>query len=97
MSAIRVFYGKNAYETHLEQERQARLARLVAERKASLAMLASVERMPRPRVMPSSEETCRRIADIVSREDVRQQEAQSRRFSRSIRLVSGGAPGLGHR
>jgi hypothetical protein len=97
MSAIRVFYGQNAYESHLEQERQARFARLVAERKAALAMLKSVERLPRPRVLPSSEETCRRIADIVPLEDVRQQEAQSRRFAKSVRLVTGGAPGLGQR
>lgn len=97
MNAIRVFRDTNAYEAHLEQERQARFSRLVTERKAALARMKSVRRTSPLRVLPSSEETCQRIADIVSREDVRQQEVQSRHFARTIRVVSGGAPGLGQR
>jgi hypothetical protein len=98
MDTVRMFRSQAAYDAYLEQERQARLARLVEERKAILAREKALgpARLPE-RQMPSADVTCQRMLDILSRKDVEQQSAYSRRFARSVRLFAGGAPGLGHR
>lgn len=87
-----------SFDDYIEEQRKATLARHAAERIAQLRELATRRRsFPRERRMPSSEEVCQRIADIVSREDVRRAAEHARNFAKSVRLVSGGAPGLGRR
>jgi hypothetical protein len=96
MQAIAVTYGREAYEAKQEQERQARLARHAAEsvaRQARERQARSIALFTRP--MPTSEETCARIQSIVSRQDVREQEASASRFRKSVKFFSGGAVGLG--
>jgi hypothetical protein len=98
MNAVRVFWDKSSYERHIEHERKQRTSRLVAERLAQLEVERKARRVRRlSSVAPSSSETCRRIEAIVAREDVRQAEQHARRIAKTIKLVSGGAPGLGHR
>lgn len=88
MHAQRVFHSSGAaYEAHLSAQQW--LDKLAAERRAVQRSSRNAARRP-----PNSDETCRRIAEIVSGEDVRQQDAHARNFARTVHMVSGGAPGL---
>lgn len=95
---IRQFSSRAEYDAFMKAQWEA-----VKQRNIEEALQRARAPKPRssavftPKIQRSSEELKQYIEDVLARRDVQQAQSHARRYARTVRLVQGGSPGLGHR